>query len=96
MDIQGPVTIAVYGVDIKVHQGADDIRSGLVKQMHTPVYWGSTVRTLISSGANVLVECGPGKILTGLNRRIDKNRDLKMLALENPAALDEALTMVKI
>jgi [acyl-carrier-protein] S-malonyltransferase len=37
------------------------------------------------------VECGPGKVLTGLNRRVDKSRDLKMIALEDAAALDEAL-----
>jgi [acyl-carrier-protein] S-malonyltransferase len=46
---------------------------------------------LISSGATHIVECGPGKVLTALNRRVDKNRDLKMLALEDPASLEDAL-----
>jgi [acyl-carrier-protein] S-malonyltransferase len=85
--------IAVYGVDVKTHVQPDQIRAGLVKQLHTPVFWAATVRTLIGAGANRIVECGPGKILTGLNRRIDKNRDLKMLALEDPASLDEALAL---
>ena len=57
----------------------------LVKQLHTPVYWAATVRTMIAAGATHIVECGPGKVLTSLNRRVDKNRDLKMLALEDPA-----------
>ena len=83
--------IAVYGVDVKVHTRPDDIRAGLVKQLHTPVYWAATVRTMIGAGATLIVECGPGKVLTGLNRRIDKNRDLKMVALEEPQSLDEAL-----
>ncbi len=83
--------IAVYGVDVKVHGAPGEIRAGLVKQLHTPVYWAATVRTLISAGATLIVECGPGKVLTALNRRVDKNRDLKMLALEDPPAFDEAL-----
>jgi [acyl-carrier-protein] S-malonyltransferase len=85
--------IAVYGVDVKTHVQPDQLRAGLVKQLHTPVYWAATVRTLIGAGANRIVECGPGKILTGLNRRIDKNRDLKMLALEDPPSLEEALAL---
>ncbi len=82
---------AVYGVDMKIHVGPDEIRASLVKQLHTPVYWAATVRTLIGDGVTRIVECGPGKVLTGLNRRIDKNRDLKMLALEDPQSLQDAL-----
>ena len=85
----------VYGVDIKIHRTPDEIRAGLVKQLHTPVYWASTVRTMIGAGATVIVECGPGKVLTSLNRRIDKNRDLKMLALEDPGSLDAALAAAR-
>jgi [acyl-carrier-protein] S-malonyltransferase len=86
--------IKVYGVDCKIHTNAQDIRAGLVKQLPTPVYWAATVRTMISAGATQIIECGPGKVLTALNRRIDKNRDLKMLALEDPQAFDEALAAV--
>lgn len=85
--------IQVYGVDVRVHFEPDDIRAGLVKQLHTPVYWAATVRSMIGAGATHLVECGPGKVLTSLNRRIDKNRDLRMLALEDPSSVDEALAL---
>ncbi len=85
--------VRVFGVDCKIHTGADDIRSGLVKQLATPVYWAPTMRTMIAAGATHIFECGPGKVLTALNRRIDKNRDLKMLALEDPPAFDEALSL---
>jgi [acyl-carrier-protein] S-malonyltransferase len=85
--------VAVYGVDVRTHAQPDQIRASLVKQLHTPVYWAATVRTLIGAGATRIVECGPGKILTGLNRRIDKNRDLKMLALEDPQSFDDALAL---
>ena len=87
--------VDVYGVDMRIHRTPDEIRAALVKQLHTPVYWASTVRTLIGVGATVLVECGPGKVLTSLNRRIDKNRDLKMIALEDPASLDAALAAAR-
>ena len=86
--------VKVYGVDCKIHTGAGEIRGGLVKQLATPVYWAATVRTMIAAGATQIIECGPGKVLTALNRRIDKNRDLKMLALEDPQSLDEALAAV--
>jgi [acyl-carrier-protein] S-malonyltransferase len=86
--------VKVYGVDCKIHSGASEIRAGLVRQLATPVYWAATVRTMISAGATQLIECGPGKVLTALNRRVDKNRDLKMLALEDPRAFDEALAAV--
>jgi [acyl-carrier-protein] S-malonyltransferase len=87
--------IAVYGVDIRIHSGPNDIRAGLVKQLATPVFWAATVRTMIAAGATQIFECGPGKVLTSLNRRIDKNRDLTMLALEDPEALEGALAAVK-
>jgi [acyl-carrier-protein] S-malonyltransferase len=88
--------VAVYGVDVKTHSSAQGIRAGLVKQLFTPVYWAATVRTMISAGATRILECGPGKVLTGLNRRVDKNRDLKMTALEDPQSLDAALAMVNL
>jgi [acyl-carrier-protein] S-malonyltransferase len=87
-------SVAVFGVDVKRHEEPDAIRAALVKQLHTPVYWAATVRTLIAAGVTQIIECGPGKVLTSLNRRIDKSRDLTMIALEDPATLDEALAAV--
>jgi [acyl-carrier-protein] S-malonyltransferase len=71
-------------------QSRRDSRRAWSKQLHTPVYWAATVRTMIAAGATRIVECGPGKVLTSLNRRIDKNRDLKMLALEDPQSSTSA------
>ena len=88
--------IAVYGVDVKTRTAPADIRAALVKQLHTAVYWAATVRTMIATGATRIVECGPGKVLTSLNRRVDKNRDLKMLALEDAQSLEEALAQTGV
>ncbi len=81
----------IYTVDVRTHQGADGIREALVQQLVKPVRWTETVRAIIAGGAKVLVECGPGKVLTGLNRRIDKNKDLAMLAIEDAESLQQAL-----
>ena len=62
-----------------------------MRQLHTPVYWAATVRTLIAAGATQIIECGPGKVLTALNRRVDKSKDLTMLALDDAKTFDEAL-----
>src|SRR5260221_14439599 len=86
-----PSGVAVYGVDVKTHTTAEGIRAGLVKQLYTPVYWAATVRTMIAAGATQIVECGPGKVLTGLNRRGDKKRGLKMMAPEGALSLDGAV-----
>ena len=89
-----PGPIAVYGVEVRRHENADSIRAGLVKQLHTPVYWAATVRTLIATGATHIIECGPGKVLTALNRRVDRSKELFMSSLEDPRAFDEALATV--
>jgi [acyl-carrier-protein] S-malonyltransferase len=93
VDIAPGAGVTVYGVDVKPHVQPDDVRESLVKQLHTPVYWAATVRTMIAAGARRIVECGPGKVLTGLNRRVDKSRELKVLALEDSNALSEALEL---
>lgn len=81
----------IYTVDVKTHQGPDSIRQALVQQLVKPVRWTETVRAMLAGGARALVECGPGKVLTGLNRRIDKNKDIGMLAIEDPESLQAAL-----
>jgi [acyl-carrier-protein] S-malonyltransferase len=81
----------VYTVDVRTHQGADGIRDALVQQLVKPVRWTETVRAMLAGGATALIECGPGKVLTGLNRRIDKNKDLVMLAIEDAQSLQQAL-----
>ena len=86
------------------HHGVRRRREGPCRTRPTfaPVWSSSCTRRcigrrpcarMIAAGATHIVECGPGKVLTSLNRRIDKNRDLKMLALEDPQSFDEALAL---
>ncbi|MGD9843257.1 MAG: ACP S-malonyltransferase [Steroidobacteraceae bacterium] len=88
-------TTAVYTVDMRVHGSDTEIRQALFEQLVGPVRWADSVRTILATGVNTLIECGPGKVLTSLNRRIDRNKELVMLAVEDPASLTEALHAVK-
>jgi len=55
------------------------------------VRWADTVRAMLASGVTTIVECGPGKVLTALNRRIERRPELRLLALEDPASVAAAL-----
>ncbi|HJS92362.1 MAG TPA: ACP S-malonyltransferase [Steroidobacteraceae bacterium] len=79
----------VSAVDASAHEDPTDLRELLIRQLSSPVRWSDTVRALAASGVRSLIECGPGKVLTALNRRID--RALESLALEDAASLEAAL-----
>jgi [acyl-carrier-protein] S-malonyltransferase len=81
----------IYTVDVRKHGDPASIRTALIEQLVKPVRWTQTVQALIASGVRVVVECGPGRVLTGLNRRIDKNKDLAFLAIEDAESLQQAL-----
>lgn len=84
-----PITAPAMPVVQNVHAQAETdparIRALLVEQIYSPVQWTSCVQAMQAMGASTLVECGPGKVLSGLTRRIDKR--LASAALEEPDAL---------
>lgn len=89
VDFSKPRIRFVSAVDAAAHDDPADLRRLLVRQLASPVRWTDTVRALAASGIGTLVECGPGKVLTGLNRRIE--RGLQCLALEDADSLQAAL-----
>ena len=91
VDVRMPDVADVYTVDVRKHASPDGIRLALKEQLYKPVRWAETVRAMIASGATVFVECGPGKVLTSLNRRIERRPDLKFLALDDSASVAAAL-----
>jgi [acyl-carrier-protein] S-malonyltransferase len=86
-----PDVPAVYTVDVQTHASPDGIRRALEEQLYKPVRWAETVRAMLATGVTTIVECGPGKVLTSLNKRIERRPDLKMLAIEDPDGLQAAL-----
>lgn len=79
----------VQNVDAQVHDGIDAIRAALVRQLYLPVRWSECVRALAAAGATRMAECGPGKVLTGLIKRIDKSIDGRSIGM--PEAFNAAL-----
>jgi len=77
-----PDIAVLHNTDVAQHEGIAAIREALTKQLHTPVRWTETIEALASSGVTKVVECGPGKVLTGLNKRIDKTLELYSLGDE--------------
>lgn len=89
--LRAPVLAFWSPVDGRRHDGAAAVLALLERQLASPVQWTGLVRSLVEAGYTTLVECGPGKVLTGLNRRIDKRPDLQCLALQDPASVQAAL-----
>ena len=79
----------VQNVDARVCGSAAEIRSALVRQLYLPVRWVECVQYMASNGVDSLLECGPGKVLAGLNRRID--RGMGMYPVYDSVSLQSAL-----
>jgi [acyl-carrier-protein] S-malonyltransferase len=94
-EIAKPRTRYVSAVDAQDYSEPQAIRELLGRQLASPVRWPETIRALTGPGVAQLIECGPGKVLTGLNRRIERRPDLQVLSLDDVAALDAALTAVQ-
>lgn len=72
IDIQAPTIEVIHNADVHSYQHADEIRAALVRQLYSPVRWVETIEKITQQGVKSGIECGPGKVLMGLNRRIDK------------------------
>jgi len=73
----------------KIAGGPDDIRGSLVQQVTSMVRWRESIEWMIENGITSFVELGAGKVLTGLNKRIDK--DVQSISVESPDAIEEVL-----
>jgi [acyl-carrier-protein] S-malonyltransferase len=90
-EIRAPRIQCLSPVDVAPHQEPEQIRAHLGQQLSRPVQWWATVRAIATTGVGQIIECGPGKVLTALNRRIEKRPELEYMALEDPASVDAAL-----
>jgi [acyl-carrier-protein] S-malonyltransferase len=84
-----PMIPVLQNTDVQSHTEPDAIRAALAKQLHTPVRWVETVQALKNAGIERVIECGPGKVLAGLNKRIDDS--LPAVALVDETSLQAAL-----
>lgn len=82
ISIQVPTIPVLNNVDVKIYDNANAIRDGLTRQLFMPVRWVESVQAFAKAGITNIIECGPGKVLSGLNKRISSD-----LSLTNTADL---------
>lgn len=90
IEIKPPMIPVFSNVDAKPHETQQGIRDALMRQLTSPVRWVEIIRAMAGKGVRNVVECGPGKVLVGLNKRID--RDMTALPVQDPGTLNEALS----
>jgi len=88
-DFTAPAIPVISASDARAYGDGADIRRRLSQQVYSPVQWVRTVGALLGAGATSVVECGPGKVLAGLVRRID--RDTTVATIDSADNLDKAL-----
>jgi [acyl-carrier-protein] S-malonyltransferase len=89
VSLQAPSIALVNNVDVAVQADVERIRDALYRQAFGPVRWVECVQKMAAMGATRMVECGPGKVLAGLAKRVDAN--LAVHAMFDPATIDEVL-----
>jgi [acyl-carrier-protein] S-malonyltransferase len=87
--LQAPRIPVLHNVDVAPHQSPEAIRDALVRQLYNPVRWVETVRAMHASGVTTVLEMGPGKVLAGLNKRIEKS--MAAIPVQQPGDLEQAL-----
>jgi len=85
MQVRVPGIPVVQNVDAKVASSSEVIVNNLVAQLHQPVLWTNCVESIAASGVDLVVECGPGKVLNGLTKRI--NKTLQSASINDAASL---------
>ena len=88
-----PQIPVIHNVDVKIAASPQAIREALVRQAAAPVRWVETIQTMAQLGVTHVVECGPGKVLSGLTKRISS--ELASFAVTDKASLEQALAAVK-
>jgi len=96
IEIRPPRIPCLSPADVATHNQPADIRAHLSQQLSRPVQWWATVRAIAKANVGQMIECGPGKVLTALNRRIEKRPGLEFIALEDPATVQAALAATQV
>jgi [acyl-carrier-protein] S-malonyltransferase len=89
IEVRAPVIPVIHNADVQSHASPDAIRDALARQLYSPVRWVESVQAMGRQGVTLIGECGPGKVLAGLNKRILDS--VPTVALTDLASLDELL-----
>jgi [acyl-carrier-protein] S-malonyltransferase len=88
--VKSPSIPVLHNADVASYNDAAAIKDALVRQLYSPVRWVETIQAFGKQGITHNVECAPGKVLVGLNKRIDTNQQAS--AINDGEALKAALT----
>jgi [acyl-carrier-protein] S-malonyltransferase len=91
--LSSPQCAVVNNVDVKVETDPARIKDALVRQAASPVRWVETIKAMVAMGATHIVECGPGKVLGGMTKRIAP--EVQSITLQDKASLEAALQALK-
>ncbi len=91
--MQSPQVDVIQNADLQAHAEVWEIKDALYRQLFSPVLWTETIQGIASLGVDALIELGPGKVLTGLNRRID--RALPCYCVHDSRSLEQTLEKVE-
>ena len=94
MKIETPRIPVLHNAQVRAEKDADAIRAALVSQVESPVRWVEIIQTMAADGVDKLIECGPGRVLTGLNKRI--NKQTQTLPVYDPETMQLARTALGI
>ena len=89
VEFKQPGITILHNVDAASRQNVEAIKLALQQQLCQPVQWFRTIQEMVNKNVNTIIECGPGKVLSGLIKRID--RSLKVLPIYDPGSLEKAL-----
>lgn len=89
IEIQQPEIPVVQNVSAQIPASVDELKENLLAQLYSPVLWTNSVQAMVSQGIEQTVECGPGKVLSGLNKKVHK--PLAVAAIGDAAGLAKAL-----
>ena len=92
--IETPRIPVLHNAQVRAEHDADAIRAALVRQVESPVRWVEIIQTMAADGVDKLIECGPGRVLAGLNKRISKQT--QTLPVYDPETLLQARTALNI
>ncbi|MDQ7731539.1 ACP S-malonyltransferase [Halomonas sp. SpR1] len=93
IELRAPRYTVIQNVDAQAHADTATLSRRLIEQLYQPVRWSACVEAMADQGVEVFIECGPGKVLTGLNKRIVKGS--KGLAVNDPDSLEAALELAR-
>jgi [acyl-carrier-protein] S-malonyltransferase len=93
IEVKTPTVTVLHNADVSSHASPDAIRDALARQLYSPVRWVETVQAMSAEGIQLVAECGPGKVLAGLNKRIVDG--MPGVAIADAAALADTLEKIK-